>query len=370
MGQLVDQLGNKTAGQLVKSDDWNALVQAVEDIGTTLTARVDSLETQLNTRVGALETTLGQLQTDVTEMQTALGQFYRVTMRSSKTRYVLGELSEIVAKVTDLQGNDLDMASLPERPWIDFFATWGQLKPVAGFTSRGGAGDRSISVQTNERGEARVILRAEHALGLSEQADDEVAAALTTVLQVGNPTSHTVSDIILNANTPLEAKNMGAYGAITPEYEREDASSVRQYIDAFYVHSPNLVKGTFTGTQAHRWRDYRATVMAFVKSDDNPATPDHSRGVSSIHVTFRDWIGPWIILEYFDKDDIAAVATDFIDELVVQVPTLPTDSINDWFNYFQGKVTDFVRPDGLIGQFRDYRIVEDALGGFGVTDPP
>ena len=32
MGELVDSLGNKAAGQLIKSEDWNALVAAVESL--------------------------------------------------------------------------------------------------------------------------------------------------------------------------------------------------------------------------------------------------------------------------------------------------------------------------------------------------
>ena len=57
MGELYDNLGNKAAGYLVKSKDWNNLVQAVENNQTGLSAANDQIAT-LQSDLSALTDTV------------------------------------------------------------------------------------------------------------------------------------------------------------------------------------------------------------------------------------------------------------------------------------------------------------------------
>jgi hypothetical protein len=215
MDELVNQLGNKTAGQLIKSEDWNGLVAAIENLSATVDERFTSVESrlqELDTRVDALSQEFGVLREMVEPL---LGEYYRLTLETTRINYAIGELAQITARVTDLRGGSLDLTNEADRPWIDFVVgSWGQLKPVAGFQSLGGAGDRTISVRTNAQGIARVHLRSDHAEGFTDEDEAEVALSLETKLPAIN---QTVAQTILAAATPMEAKNMGAFQTLTAE---------------------------------------------------------------------------------------------------------------------------------------------------------
>ncbi|HEY9621998.1 MAG TPA: hypothetical protein V6C78_16705 [Crinalium sp.] len=357
MGQLVDQLGNKTAGQLIKSQDWNALVTAVENVETTLTQRVDTLETTVSQQFSDINTKLNQLTSDFNTFRTAiqplLTRYLRVTMTTPKQNFAIGELAEITARVTDLDGN------LPTTPaWIDFVAAWGQLKPASGFVSVGGAGDRTISVQTNAQGIAKVLLRSEHADAFSDEDENEVAAALTTRLQVNN---RSISEVLLNASTPMEAEVKGAFQVLSKEYDRRDAVSVRSYADVYYLKNASSVTGKLAPGQIDRfrtrWRDYRATVMAFAKSDSDPTTADQSSGVCSLQVTFRDWISPWIVLDYIDDVAVGNLADRFVDQFQPKI----TKDYRKSVDLIRKEVGDLVRDRGLIGKLQYYQGINKAM---------
>lgn len=372
MGELVDTLGNKSPGQLIKSEDWNALVAAVEGVETRLQQNIDNLSSSVdqrfqtvNTTLGNLETRLSTLEEELTSLRAVvtplLAEYYRVTMETSRVSFAIGELAEITARVTDLQGNPLELSSPADRPWVDFVANWGQLRPVLGFESRGGVGDRTISVQTNAEGIARVRLRAEHVEGLATEVEDEMSAALTTHMAANGPT---VAMSMLQSATPMEARQSGAFDIITAEYDRSDAANVRSYVDSYYIKNSALVAGKLLPTFTHRWRDYRSTVLAFAKRDSDPRTPDHSRGISSIQMTFRDWIGPWIVLDYLDVN--VAVVDSVKDRIRPKVTKDYAASIN----LLKEEVQDFLRGKGAIGKQRDYLILEQAFETLDVTDPP
>ncbi len=129
----------------------------------------------------------------------------------------------VIAQVTALDGSDLDLGDPNTRPWVDFVTVWGTLKAAPGFTSRGGAGDQTLSVRVDSEGIAQVLIRSARAEAFAEEEELEVEGFLATRPQAGN----------------------------------------------------------FTSIFNQRWREYRATVMAFLKPD---ATPPHQRRRPSLGV--------------------------------------------------------------------------------------
>jgi len=364
MGELVDRLGNKSAGQLIKSEHWNELVAAVENLSETVDERFAEVDARFQEFSATVEERFQELGARVDDLagdfgafrdtvQPLLGEYYRLTMETTRTSFAIGELAQITARVTDLRGNPLDLSNEADRPWIDFVvASWGQLKPVAGFESLGGAGDRTISVRTDAQGIARVHLRSDHAEGFTDEDEAEVAVSLQTRLE----TDRSIAETILSAATPIEAKERGAFRVLTAEYDRTDAPRVSRYADAYFSKNSALIVGRITPPIfTHRWRDYRSTVMAFARRDSDPVTPDQSRGVSSIQVTFRDWIGPWIITDYFVETE--TLVERFRDRLI---PTL-TANFDQSIDDVKSEVNEFVLDKGLIGRQRNYRVIQEAL---------
>lgn len=394
MVTLVDQLGNKAPGLLIKSDDWNALVQEIVDVETRLNARIDGVDTRIDgidtridgvdsrldgidTRLDGLDTsvaslttlvnqvnstvqdlsgTVGNIQTQINTLQaqvdSLMSNYYQVTMETSRSSYAIGEMAEITATVHDLQGQPMTFSTAASRPWIDFVTVWGQLYPVSGFAVRGGAGNKTLSVQVNAQGVAQVSLRSEFSEDFDDDDQRAVATSLTTNLQ---PISMTVAQKIVAANTPQEAKIDGAFRALSLEYDRADTDTMRRYVDAHFVKNPAFTTGKLTPNRFVNWRDYRATVLAFAKSDSNPLTPDFTQGASSIQVTFRDWIGPWITLEYLPEVDTHL--NDFIGRLNPKITNDPKDSID----LVSDEVINIVQNAGVIGKIQRYTGVRNAL---------
>jgi hypothetical protein len=354
MGNLADRFGGKRSGELIQARDWNGLIEGIEAIESALTARAETLEARvgdLDARVGSLETGLGDLRTTVDLL---LGQARRVSLSTDRVRYAIGELAEITARVADARGNPLDLASEATRPWVDFVSSWGHLRPVTGFRSIGGTGDRTLSVQVSSQGEARVLLRAEHAEGFTPETEGQVSTTLTTVLPA---TNKSVLTTILEASTPMEADLRGAFQVMTREYDRIDTVNVRDYVDTYFVRNPARVVGQLPAITHENWRDYRSTVLAFLKGDSDPSTAEPGQGVCSIQVTFRDWIGPWINLDYLPK--AKDLAKDFGNLFQANVGR----NFAETTNKFRDKVSEQVRDKGLIGKQRDYQAAYLALDG-------
>ena len=361
MGALADALGGKTAGELIRASDWNGLIDAIEAMDTRLTTDVDAL----GGRVGTLEGQVDALQTEVGELTgtvEALRQnFRRVTMRTSRANAALGEVIEITGRITDLAGNPLELTNAATRPWIDFVTVWGQLKPAPGSQSIGGAGNRSISVRVDAQGEARVLLRSEHVHTIRDTEEQGMISALGRVVQ---QTGSTVAETILASGTPMEAQQSGAFQMISQEYLRAGATGVQAYADSYYVQNPHLVGTTIVPGLHQNWQDYRATVMAFAKSDSDPLTADTNLGACSIQVTFRDWLGPWIILDFLPEAEV--LIPPYQDRIRDRITDLYDDSIIN----VREEIDQILTGKGVIGKLRDYTAIESAITGMRGTSGP
>jgi len=361
MGELVDTLGNKEPGQLILAADWNALVAAIESTVDTINTRIDGVESSLGDRLTAVEGDLATLQEQVAGLETTvdvLREQHRVTLSTSSSSFALGQVATITAQVTDFEGNPLPgLNNVANRPWVDFFTVWGKLKAVAGFTNVGGAGERTIAVRVNADGIAQVTLRAESTEELSDEQEAEVAAALT--MTVGEST-RTVADEFLLANTPLDAQEVGAFAMMTTAYDGT-TPLFRKYIDDYYIERPSRVTRGFT----IRWRDYNATVIAMTKNDDDPLTPDRGRSYGSIRIRFRDWIQPWILLDYLGEPE------PYIPPIIERLkPRVIPSKYGDSLLGIQEEIQDIVQNKGIIGRMRDYQVIHQALERIQFDDQP
>jgi hypothetical protein len=393
--------GDKTPGELIRSFEWNQMVAAIRELRADAQLFADSVNQRfenVGARLGALETRVEQIdahvhgvdnrlgnlegeiqfivrpglqavQTDLATLKAAVEptiRFYnfRLNLKTTRSTFALGELAEISATVTDLAGNALTFPTPADRPWIDFITPWGQLQAVQGFESMGGQLERTLSIRVNDEGVARVRLHAEHVWGVN---DAQMSSSMESAMAVRMADNRTVAEHIVSAATPTAAKSSGAFQALVAEYDRPDATSVKNYIDAQYVKTASIVGDPrrfpwFPG----EWRDYRTTVIAFAKSDSDPLTPDPTRGVSSIQVTFRDWIYPWVYTTYVE--DIEILVTDAAADITRRLN-------NRRFHEAVGGLKDFVKEKvdikkGVVHNLRSTRVVKEALNRVNPPAPP
>jgi hypothetical protein len=155
-------------------------------------------------------------------------------------------------------------------------------------------------------------------------------------------------------------------GLLTKEYERTDNVSMRNYVDAYVARRGPDTIGKYVPRPGY-WQDYHATVLAFVKSDNDPATVDTRHGSESILITFRDWIRYWIDLEYLDTDQIKIVAKDLGATLAGKVQKADyVKTATAW----QAEIADRVSDPGLVAQMRKGLAMDYALDTLAVTDAP
>ena len=366
--QALASIGSKGPGLLVRSDDWNGLIGsviAIRDAVLVLQAEVSAVNqtvanlegvvTTLDARTTAVENGLEQLRGNVRPL---LDQ-YRVVLQTTRVSYAMGELAELTATATDLNGNPLDLSGI-ENPWIDFVSSWGRLRAVSGFNSRAGTGDNSLSVQVNDQGIARVRLRTEHSEALSEADELQVSNALQEVVPV---TAQPMWQTFLGAATPTDSQASSAYQLVNTQYELGN-TPMRSFLDTYLaVNQPPQATFNILPLPTFQWRDYRSTVMAFVKNDSDPTTPDPARAVSSIQITFRDWVGPWLN-GYLA--DVGPLADNFRASLV---PNITFDYAGT-IGRFQDEVFAFNENTGLVGRQRNYRAIDLAVDQMELTQPP
>ncbi len=358
------ELSDKSAGQLIKHEDWNDLVSHVGQLQTALSDGLLQVATQvgdLDQRFGTFEDTLAGLGQTV---DTLTRGRLRITLTTTRRRYLIGERSEIEARVTDLLGQPIDVGALPELPWIDFATVWGRFRAMPGTTSRGGSGGRSMAVRLDPQGVARVHLLAEQGDGLSRQVEDEVSAAFDTRLPQADNLS--LRSHLLATATPTEALNSGAFKVLSQEYLRTDAVSVQHFVDTYFQAQPRF-RLRAAGRLLHRWRDYRTTVLAFVKTDADSQTADLSHGGTSVEVSFRDWTAPWLAQDFFGSID------DVVQRAGQQITTLTATATNvaSGLGAIQDSIRRFIANQGAAGKQRALFAYRLALDRFApAADPP
>ena len=129
---------------------------------------------------------------------------------------------------------------------------------------------RSVSVQVDAQGVAQVTLRAEQSAELSADDERDVATSLTAVVPSQNAT---FAELILQANTPVEAHARGAFALMSTEYDLAGDTAFTHFADSYYQFAPQVVVKPVTG----RWREHHTTVLAMSRNDDDPTTPDPAR---------------------------------------------------------------------------------------------
>lgn len=330
----------KMQGDLIKHEEWNALVSSVKTIADELSSvytRVDGLESfvgfeegadyTLRGRIEALEGFVGEAgdtsdmdtlsgrvtkleETDVVEQaefETFMNEDYNdfkdsieplrdqyvVTLETTKENYNLGERAVLTATVKTLDG-DIP----PNRPWVDFITSWGKLKSFDGFTTRSGIDGHSISVRTDSSGIAKVRVSSEHQQGMSEEDEKQVEGFFDTVVQA---TGNTVMQTLNDAPNASGETAIGAYNEMNKVYQRSSMQFMHRFADSYYV---GIQAGHWQGgiSFGGNWKYYRSTVVAIAKEDGDPTTPNTKSAASAIQIAFKDWVGPWIDW-YFEHDE-------------------------------------------------------------------
>lgn len=355
------RLGPKAAGQLIKADDWNTLLgdvnrieQALRTELVNLTRTVTDLVTTTNgltTRLGTAEAAVRDLRGDVDAL---LANTYRITLETPQISYALGETAEITARVRDMEGR-VPAPVNGERPWVDFVSTWGQLRASPGFVSRAGVGERSISVQTDADGMARVRLSSEIVEDMTEATEVEFGNFLNTKVQ----NNLKFSDVVLNANTPSDEPVRQAYQFVQSSYDNPQGGSVRNFVDSYYYRNGSKLSGKIApgliNQRREIWRDHHITVLAFGKTDSDPRSPDAARGTNAIQLKFRDWIGPWILIDYLPKFELEV--PNLVNVLRPQITRDFTESANKLTNVVQTRVEGL----GLLGKTKQYEALRTAF---------
>jgi len=339
----LQELVPKDAGHLIRHDDWNDLIGALSEYGTTLTSHgqalnniqgeVDNLQIQL-TDVSGQITILDNRVDDLETQISPLLDNYQVNLSCERLSYAMGELCEITATVTDLGGDPLPAPF----PWIDFIAAWGSLRAQGGFNTREGAGGNSLSVQVNSQGIAKVMLRSEHSESFSETEESQVDAVVNMQVPLINMT---LVEAILGASTPSEHTAQAAYKMVHAEYERKDSKTLRNYADTYHLRNPGWVVDTTTPSILNQWRDYQATVFAMARPDGDPTTPDGARGSASIQVKFRDWLWSWMGF-YLDTTEETehSIAEEFI----------PMFELEESYKRFDDRFQNRYKERGILGR--------------------
>jgi hypothetical protein len=381
---VLGALAPKEDGNLVRFNDWNDLVGQVDNLRGVVdtqqinfednASRILALETgqtNLIARVQAIDDLIGasgddgtiisrldaveddKLDTETfTQYQATLDPLllqYTVTLETEDVSYLLGETATLTATARRLDGS-----SVSARPWLDFIVSWGDIQAVPGFDTRPGAGGRSVSVRTNSDGVARVRIKAENLAWTSSAIDVEMQAFFATEINSQGETK-VMRQAMMDASDSRDNFMAVMYSETTQRYD-SGSPAIRAITDRYYLdqHKGSANNLIFRGGN---WNDHRSTIAVFAKDDSNPETPDFGKGVSSIQINFRDWIGPWI-------DDYGPDIPHVDGPWVVAIPGLLEDlnfHPDILIDYFDDQITGL----GFLGK---HKVMESMGGVIGRVD--
>lgn len=349
---LAASLGGKAPGHLIKSDDWNALVNVLTEYGNALVSlpdRVADLEADLANlalRVDDLED-LADRVTTLEEETAPLRKNYLLAVNTTAENYLVGQVAEIVFKVSALDGSPLPSPM----PWLDVVTTWGRLRAAPGFVVRDNAEENAISVQFNSAGEVRVQLRSQYTRGFSLAEEASFSNALK--VQAGT-TGKTVLKVLEESASPQDPETRVAFKAFHASYDSN--KTIQGYADKYvdqYTGGNYIRPGRGGIVKLGDWEYYRATVMAFAKPDAAATSPDPTRGVATVQVNFREWINHW--------------SNDYIETLE---PVLP-----EWSGFLNlhlakpeliplwvGELDTKAKSQGALGHVRNLKAMEKVAG--------
>jgi hypothetical protein len=111
------------------------------------------------------------------------------------------------------------------------------------------------------------------------------------------------------------------------------------------------------------WRDYHITVLAFGKTDDDPRTADAPRGANAIQITFRDWLGPWILVDYIPN------FTNRVPLLLNILQGAITNDYHESATRMKNQLQQRVQTFGLLGKTREYEAARGAIEQVNPTQP-
>lgn len=372
MATLSEQFGGQQAGDLIRHQLWNDLVEALDGrIGALETALSDGLtdvRATLEVLRGEVDGLGGELATLRASVEPLIGAFRRVELRSPGARHVLGQSATIEIRVTDLAGEPIQPEA-DERPWVDLVTSFGRLVAGPGHPPsdvRGGPGGRTLSLRVGQTGQATALLRAESAEDFDEDAARQVEETLA--IPVADGANLTVAQAFLRAEVPQDPRAVSAFRVVSAQYERRTDGArpaLVPFVDhQFALSSFQLDRPTFQPVAPLRWRDRFATVIAVVRDDADPTTPDAGRGVSSIQITFRDWIGSWLGVDYLTDVDLMAQVfrNDFAGRFGASLEGTAAD--------FRQRIDQEVIGAGLVGRMKRYQAFERALEGLPVSGQP
>ncbi|HEY6016560.1 MAG TPA: hypothetical protein VIU16_07235, partial [Gaiellaceae bacterium] len=131
---LASEFGGKTAGQLIRAQDWNDLVDAVDALNASLTGELNELKTDTEARLAADEAALSEtkatvddltatvtsLKDELTALTELLADYYRLDLSTARAAYATGEQATISVQLNDLHDQPVTFADA-DRPWVDFF---------------------------------------------------------------------------------------------------------------------------------------------------------------------------------------------------------------------------------------------------------
>jgi len=369
----VEELGGiKNSGELILSADWMAMVHEVVRLGQEVErlqvekadlSVVEALQVEVNGLRGEVELLGDQVQEvrdGLDQVRGTLDQYFQLTLSTSSLTHAVGSQATLTAIVRDLQGNRISYGTSEPRPWVDFVATWGRLLPATGFQASAGVGGRSLSVQVNRDGEARVLVRGETSAGIS-LADEN---RMLTTMQARLPGGETLEEAILQSNTPVQAQQRGAWTMLNAEYTGSGGGAVRNYLDGAYVYGHRHPVDIQRATWGQSFTDHPITLFAFLKPDGDPRTPDHGRGFSSIQLTFRDWVWSWVDQGFMPAvDGILQDARDRLRGLLDQPPAILGGRMPEYFNhYLDGR--------GLLERDRNINVLINVLSGDDLVGRP